>query len=350
MSRGRHGIYGRTTSGLLVALLTAGGPGSGLARAASEPPPDPSTGVLAVASDPPGAAVYVNGELQGTTPLSVSRLTPGDHRVKLVKDGYLENSRLVAVRAGAAQSVQVRMTPDAEAARRSVQVETPETKGGGGGGGGGKKALLIGLGVVAVGAGAYLAFGKSNKPPIAGSISVSPSSGLVGATSFAFTSSGSSDPDGDSLTYTWNFGDGGTGSGASTNHAYNTAGTYSVSLAISDGKHTVNAAGASVSAKSLSGTWSGPINSSIGGIPTTVNINQNGTSLSGSLTFPTAPSLGAGSLNGSVSSPLSVSFSVKFSCCIPFTFRGTADENVNRMSGTASDFEDRDDSWTLTRQ
>ena len=72
MSKRGHGILGRTTSALLVALLTAGGPGSGLARAASEPPPDATTGALSVASDPPGAAVYVNGEFQGTTPVNVS--------------------------------------------------------------------------------------------------------------------------------------------------------------------------------------------------------------------------------------------------------------------------------------
>ena len=41
-------------------------------------------GTLVVASDPPGAAVYVDGQFVGETPLDVRNLPPGDHRVRLV--------------------------------------------------------------------------------------------------------------------------------------------------------------------------------------------------------------------------------------------------------------------------
>jgi RHS repeat-associated protein len=51
-----------------------------------------------------------------------------------------------------------------------------------------------------------------------------------------FNGSGSSDPDGYSLNYSWNFGDGTTGSGASPNHAYSSAGTFTVSLTVDDGR------------------------------------------------------------------------------------------------------------------
>src|SRR5215470_15143349 len=109
----RHGILGRTTSGLLIALLLMG-PGLGLGWA-SEPQPDPSMGALSVGSDPVGAQVFVDGALAGQTPLQLGRVAPGDHRVRVVKEGYLENSRIVTLGAGHAQNLDVKLTRQGEA-------------------------------------------------------------------------------------------------------------------------------------------------------------------------------------------------------------------------------------------
>ncbi len=49
-----------------------------------------------------------------------------------------------------------------------------------------------------------------------------------------FDGTGSSDPDGTVASYAWAFGDGTTGTGASPSHAYTTAGTYTVSLTVTD--------------------------------------------------------------------------------------------------------------------
>ncbi|HYG76395.1 MAG TPA: PKD domain-containing protein [Planctomycetota bacterium] len=45
-----------------------------------------------------------------------------------------------------------------------------------------------------------------------------------------------SDPNGDALSYAWNFGDGTTGSGSAPTHAYSSAGSYTATVTVSDGR------------------------------------------------------------------------------------------------------------------
>jgi PKD repeat protein len=70
-----------------------------------------------------------------------------------------------------------------------------------------------------------------NNPPVA-----NPGGPYSGATGLpiTFNGSGSSDPDGNALTFAWNFGDGGTGSGATPSHTYSIAGSYLVTLTVTD--------------------------------------------------------------------------------------------------------------------
>ncbi|HFE32593.1 MAG TPA: PKD domain-containing protein [Gammaproteobacteria bacterium] len=69
-----------------------------------------------------------------------------------------------------------------------------------------------------------------DNPPTA--VISAPASGLVGET-LTFDGSASSD-DGTIVSYTWDFGDGVSASGMATTHAYGSAGTYTVSLAVCD--------------------------------------------------------------------------------------------------------------------
>lgn len=71
----------------------------------------------------------------------------------------------------------------------------------------------------------------NNRPPKA-DIS-GPISGLVGET-LSFSGAGSTDSDGQIVSYAWDFGDGTTGSGVSVSHAYNAAGSYLVTLTVTD--------------------------------------------------------------------------------------------------------------------
>ena len=70
-------------------------------------------GSLLVESDPAGAWVYVDGRLAGETPLTLPAIAAGVHRVRLVRLGYLENSRLVTVTREARATVRARLTDPA---------------------------------------------------------------------------------------------------------------------------------------------------------------------------------------------------------------------------------------------
>jgi PKD repeat protein len=77
-----------------------------------------------------------------------------------------------------------------------------------------------------------------NQPPEV-RVAATPRSGTAPlAVSF---SSQSSDPDGDALTHRWTFGDGGTAGGPGPLvHTYAAAGTYTATLTVDDGEHSVN--------------------------------------------------------------------------------------------------------------
>ena len=72
---------------------------------------------------------------------------------------------------------------------------------------------------------------KVNQPPVANI--VAPTTATVGDP-LSFNGSGSKDSDGSIVSYVWNFGDGSTANGATATHSYGQAGTYQVSLTVTD--------------------------------------------------------------------------------------------------------------------
>ena len=291
-------------------------------------------GTLSVASDPPGAAVYVDGRFVGETPLDVKNLPPGDHRVRLVKDGYLENGRVVSVSAGKAGSLQVRLTA------RTAADALPEGQAGGGissgGVGGGKKWLWIGL---AGGGGAAAATLWLLRERIS-SISASPASGLQAGTAIAFSAAGVGS--GDSLS--WDFGDGTTSSDRNPTHVYNTAGTFTAKCTVGRSSATTT-----VTIKSLTGTWRGNFPGTTPVVGTLV-LTQTGAAIGGTFSDPV---FGPGSITGDsrvrTTSPR-VMIVITQPPFTPFTFTGEPGADVNSIVGVLNQSGFNNDPLTITRQ
>ena len=96
--------------------------------------------------------------------------------------------------------------------------------------------------------------GSGNEAPSA-AFAVSPADPSVGqAVSFA---NNSSDPDGDPLTYQWDFGDGATSSDASPSHTYNSAGSFTVQLTVTDDNGNSDTASQTINVQASSGGGGG---------------------------------------------------------------------------------------------
>jgi hypothetical protein len=334
----RHGHVVHAVAGL--ALIAAASIASGQNAPAA-------VGTLAIQTTPAEATAIVDGEVRGTTPLVLPGLAAGPHRVVIKRAGFLENSADVEVMAGRTVTLDRALTPESAAPRTGTgraspptqnapappresppprqspppQRQTPVVTRSGSGGGGKKWALVAVAGGAAAGAAAAAAQANKNVAPIPGTIAISPSgTGMLGQTNFSIRSTGVSDKNNDPLTFNWTFGDGSTGSGQNTTHIYGRTGTFSVGLAIGDGKLSVNAPNATVTVgPNLAGTWAGgsilmPDTRGFINVlcPVTLSVGQSGTSLAAALTWTGAcfgsVSFGAGSSPAALTHPAPVTF------------------------------------------
>ena len=70
-----------------------------------EQAPTPTKAVLKVTSSVSGSTVFIDGDRKGTSPLTLEGLTPGRHRIKVMKDGYEPYEERVYLRQGKSLTV-----------------------------------------------------------------------------------------------------------------------------------------------------------------------------------------------------------------------------------------------------
>lgn len=83
-----------------------------------------SSGRFSILSTPPGAAVYLDGELRGNTPLQLKDVPPGEHLVALYLEGYTLVSRKVDTTDGSRGEVDT--TLNANGATVEVHTGAPD--------------------------------------------------------------------------------------------------------------------------------------------------------------------------------------------------------------------------------
>ena len=304
-----------------------------LARTAVE---SASSAMLSVSSDPVGATVYVDGQFVGRTPLELKNVRAGDHRVRLTKEGYLENLRVVNVSSGPTRRLHVQLT-----ARTTATLPPDGQTGSRTSGGGNGKWLWIGLAGGAAAATAVI-LSNQNRAPTVSAVTATPTTGLMAGTTITFAAS-ARDDDGDALTYTWDFGDGSSPStGASTTHVYNTANAFTAKVTVSDGKKDVSGT-TTVTIKTLAGTWRGTLG---GTLETFVFTQSNGT-VGG--TF--SDMFGGGTVSGTVTTtPPRVRVTMTQASFPPLVYTADPSGDVNVLNGVVNGGSFIGTAMTLTRQ
>ncbi len=95
------------TMPITITLIAKSGTSPGTLPATASPS---GTGTLVVRSTPDGANVYLDGTRLGVTPLTLSTVTPGTHRILLTHSGYTDYEETVQVSIGAESEVAAEMT------------------------------------------------------------------------------------------------------------------------------------------------------------------------------------------------------------------------------------------------
>lgn len=59
-----------------------------------------TTGSLSITTTPPGALVYIDGQMKGISPATIPGLSPGPHTIRLILDGYQDFETTTEISAG----------------------------------------------------------------------------------------------------------------------------------------------------------------------------------------------------------------------------------------------------------
>jgi len=96
--------------GIAIALFSAVIIGASDAQTHASGAVHPATGYLSITTNPADAAVYLDDQHVGASPVQLLTVVAGQHRIRIVKAGYLESARMITVPAGVAKRIKVRLT------------------------------------------------------------------------------------------------------------------------------------------------------------------------------------------------------------------------------------------------
>ena len=228
------------------------------------------------------AAVTVNPLASGAVQLQVSAAFQGQTATAAIVQTNLATGAAVGATGGAAG------TAGAGGGTGGGAGGATGAAAGGGTGGGLGTGGVVGVVAGSVGAavaGVAVARDAAPAPPVA-ALRITPNGiGMAGLTEYRFDGNGSSDPNEDVLTYSWDFGDGSRGTGVTATHIYAAAGTYEVTLTVSDGSAEATSRGSVRVGPNLNGVFRGELPrdhpGGCGHWTDTLYLTMNGTMLSG---------------------------------------------------------------------
>ena len=116
--------YTQTMRGIIASIPPAAWTSSNLIRYTVRPIPPPPTnyGRIIVHSKPNKVEVYLENNYMGTTPLNLDRISPGQHRISFVMEGYRDQIENVSVSPSRTTTVSGNLVPIPEYGTGSISV------------------------------------------------------------------------------------------------------------------------------------------------------------------------------------------------------------------------------------
>ena len=116
--------YTKTIRGIIATIPSTAWTSSNLLSYMVRPIPPPPTnyGRIIVHSKPNKVKVYLDNNYQGTTPINIDRVAPGQHRISFVMDGYRDQIENVSVSPSRTTTVSANLVPIPEYGTGSISV------------------------------------------------------------------------------------------------------------------------------------------------------------------------------------------------------------------------------------
>ena len=103
-------------------------PSPASAQAAPSQPAEPKITSLNLNSDPPGATIIIDGNAMGKTPTSLKGVDPGEHVLRLSKDGYVDAETTVTLSPGETRNIKMTLEELAETREKRLRYQSAQDR------------------------------------------------------------------------------------------------------------------------------------------------------------------------------------------------------------------------------